>query len=747
MCVLINEIRIFPQGDGPDVQLRVFGDEFYSRYENADGYTVVYDPDIEKYCYVTLVKGHFTSSGVPITKPAPDGIRSHLQEEKSVRNKKFDARYNLMRPTASPPPGVMGTLGRNNGLLNGRVLNKGKVKGLTILINFKDIKTEITSDQVDSLLNDDNYHVNGNYCSVKEYYMLMSNGKLEYTNKVVGPITLSKNRNHYINNKLMGEALNIIINDFNVDLDEFDSKGHSIVDALNFLYAGSTVYEDWLWPHNYSIDLNFGGIRTDLYTIQSLGRRLVDLKIGTVCHETGHLLCRFPDLYDYGRRDGDSDPSEGMGRYCLMSSGNHLDYGRTPAPVSAYLRDLVNWHDKEVILNNAGEFEAKHGDYTTIFRFETDKSNEYFLIENRSKLGIDAHCPSNGLAVYHCDTLGSNEWQGGTADEHYQCALIQADGSLDLENNRNRGDASDMFSKADGLVLSYDNTPSSRAWDGTDSSMNLMDISKPGKTIKFKTGNPNVVIPIVVKETRPNLLIPDNDPAGIRDTIKINKSGKIKKIMVSIDITHTYIGDLEVGLETPFGSRITLHKGKGGSKHDLVKTIKSAANNALAGCKGKSMEGDWVITVKDTVARDSGRLNSWKIEIEYDEINRVIKKELAPKKSIPDNDPRGIQSIIPVTKKGIAKDIKVGVEISHTFIGDLQIDLVTPSNRAVTLLKPGDGRNKVNLKTTFDKSSSQALASLITTAQQIKGDWALQVSDNADIDTGILERWSLDITF
>ncbi|MCP4253108.1 MAG: M6 family metalloprotease domain-containing protein [Candidatus Scalindua sp.] len=746
MCVLINETRTFPQGDGPDVQLKVFGDEFYSRYESASGYTVVYDPDIEKYSYAILVKGHFASSGVPISKPAPDDIRRHIQEDKNVRNNKFDTRYDLMRPTSTPPPGVMGTMGRNNGLLTGRVVNKGRVKGLTIIINFKDVKSEVTAAQVESLMNDDNYNINGNYCSVKEYYQLMSNGKLEYTNKVVGPITLRKNRNHYISNKLMGEALSAAIDEFGIDLSEFDSKGHGVVDAINFLYAGSTVYEDWLWPHNHTIDLTYDGINTDLYTIQSLGRRLVDLKIGTICHETGHLLCRFPDLYDYGRRDGDSDPSEGMGKYCLMSSGNQLNRGRTPAPLCAYLRDLANWHDNQVVLNSSGEYEAKHGDYSTILRYETDDSNEYFLIENRSKTGLDIHSPSNGLAVYHCDTLGSNEWQGGTADKHYQCALIQADGSLDLEHNRNRGDSSDMFKEVDGLVLSYDTTPSSKAWDGTDSGMNIFDISEPGSVIKFKTGSPDVLLPVVVKESRPNLLIPDNNPVGIKDTFNINKSGNIKKISVNIDITHTYIGDLEVSLETPFTSGIVLFEGRGESNHDLVEVFSSAEHSALSTCNGKSMMGDWTITVKDNVARDAGRLNSWKIEIEYDEVDKVIKKELSPAMAIPDNDPRGIQSIISISEDGTAKDIKVSVEISHTFIGDLQVDLISPSNKTATLHKPREGGNKKNLKASYDNSTS-ALASLIAKEQQIKGDWILQVSDNADLDTGILQRWSLDLSF
>ena len=56
-----------------------------------------------------------------------------------------------------------------------------------------------------------------------------------------------------------------------------------------------------------------------------MGRSADDLSIGTFCHENGHLLCRFPDMYDYGERDGDTVESAGIGGYCLMGSGNHLE--------------------------------------------------------------------------------------------------------------------------------------------------------------------------------------------------------------------------------------------------------------------------------------------------------------------------------------------------------------------------------------------------------------------------------------
>ncbi len=101
-------------------------------------------------------------------------------------------------------------------------------------------------------------------------------------------------------------------------------------------------------------------MKTFFYMLSSMGRSKDDLSIGTFCHESGHMLCRWPDLYDYGSRDGDFEKSAGLGYYCLMSAGNHNDNGRTPSPVCAYLRNLVGWCDKAVRLNKGGQYQADH---------------------------------------------------------------------------------------------------------------------------------------------------------------------------------------------------------------------------------------------------------------------------------------------------------------------------------------------------------------------------------------------------
>ena len=487
MSAVNGETLSFRQENGPDVELVAFGDEFYARYETSSGFTAIHDGTVGLYCYAGLVDGEFVSTAVPISEAAPEGLRRHLKEAPGVRNSKFDTRFaNTLPPKDSVwADETLETYGPVQGLMEGRQLSTGVVRGLTILVDFPDLPAQVTAEEVSALLNDDSYTANGNYCSVRHYFRLMSSGLLDYSNVVVGPIRLSHDQRYYVDNLLAGEALNLVV-DMGVDLSQFDSKGEGYIDALSFMYAGSTLYEGWLWPHNFYMDWEHGGYRADLYMITSQGLSSSDLRIGTFCHESGHMLCRFPDLYDYGKRDGDFERSAGMGTYCLMSSGNHLNSGRTPAPICSYLRYLAGWCPNEISLNTPGSYTAEHGDYGTVLVYKTVYDNEYFLVENRSQLGLDQALPSAGLAIYHCDIQGSNEWQGGSAANHYQCGLLQADGHFDLEHGLNQGDTTDLFAIVDSEILSDATTPSTRLWDGSDSGLRIADIGSAGELISFR---------------------------------------------------------------------------------------------------------------------------------------------------------------------------------------------------------------------------------------------------------------------
>lgn len=212
------------------MRLRVFGDEHYARYEDADGYTVIYDETRGLFCYADLAGNRFVSTGVTIDQPPPPGLVRHLQESVAAKKAKIEERELLHHmPGVAAFEEVVRTFGPSQGLLSGRRLSVGEVRGLTILVNFQDVASSTTAADVTEMLNGANYTRNGNICSVREYFLRVSNDKLDYTNRVVGPFTLSRKRQHYINNLLVEEALDLAVA-AGLDLSQFDSRNEGIVE-------------------------------------------------------------------------------------------------------------------------------------------------------------------------------------------------------------------------------------------------------------------------------------------------------------------------------------------------------------------------------------------------------------------------------------------------------------------------------------------------------------------------------------
>jgi len=753
MSAIFGEIRHFPQENGPDIRLRIFGDEFYARYESETGYTVVYDPDAGKYCYAEQVNGNLISGGVPLSRRPPGGLKRHIRENREIRNQKFLMHHRDIYPIPMPGTCIAETGFTDGGLLPGRRITKGKVRGLAVIVNFRDVKTRVSVTNAEELLNSDACRINRNHCSVRDYFLTISGEKLDYSSFVVGPVTLSRNREYYISHSLAEEALSLALSECIIDLSEFDVSGEKIIDAVTFLYAGRSLYKDRLWPQNrrFAVPVIHNSYIFSRYMLAGLGRYPVDMSTGTICHETAHMLCCFPDMYDYGLSTGDADIGPGLGVYCLMSLGQRLNYGRTPVPVCIYLRDLAGWCEREVLLNHPDIFEIKYGDYHSVFRYGTECPNEYFLVENRTRMKMDVYLPASGLAVYHCDTMGKNGWNRGTPDLHPRCVLLQADGSLHLETGRNTGGRFDLFGKTDGVALSADTIPASKAWDGTETGLNLIDISEPGETIRFKTGRVGdrgetdiADTPLIVREVFPDMLIPDDDTKGLASVIHIDRQGNIEDILVAVDIHHAFIGDLEVFLKTPSGGKIMLHNRDWNEQTDLQLTYD--AEGVLAGLKGKNMCGDWALCIRDMAANDTGKLNFWSLLIEYTPTDRIIQTEAVAGLEIPVADWNGITSAIPINQEGRARNIKVYVAVTHPCIGDLQISLLAPSGRSVVLKPFGEGKIKANVRRTYDIHNHEGLAAMVWAGHEMQGEWLLEIIDCESEGPGILERWSLALT-
>lgn len=100
---------------------------------------------------------------------------------------------------------------------------------------------------------------------------------------------------------------------------------------------------------------------------------------------------------------------------------------------------------------------------------------------------------------------------------------------------------------------------------------------------------------------------------------------------VSIDITHTYTGDLDVYLQAPNGSNIELTSDNGGAGDNYSGTIFQMGASSITGGSAPftgtyspelafsalsgAVDGAWSLIITDDAASDVGALNGWSITI------------------------------------------------------------------------------------------------------------------------------------
>ena len=239
----------------------------------------------------------------------------------------------------------------------------------------------------------------------------------------------------------------------------------------------------------------------------------------------------------------------------------------------------------------------------------------------------------------------------------------------------------------------------------------------------------------------PNKSIPDNNSRGIKDKIISNDEFTIGDMKVSVDITHTYIGDLRVTLISPSGTSVPLHDRVGGSTIDLHAEFDFRSVPGLHALSGEPVNGEWVLHVQDLAPADRGRLKSWSLDISG-QVDTSILVEESPGVIIPDNVQGGIERALTVSETGQLDSVVVKLDITHTYIGDLVVDLVSPDNTSV-LLHNRSGGSVNNIIKTYTMMNTSGLQNL--RGDSIGGDWKLHVSDHEGADQGKLNHWALKL--
>ena len=364
---------------------------------------------------------------------------------------------------------------------------RGDVRVIVVLVDFTDKAFEVDTSRFEDLFFSTGKVPTG---SVTEYYKDVTGGLITISGQVVGPFTMPQtlawyaNGNYGIGKPSGDPRANILAQDAvkaadpSVDLQPYDNDGNGYVDAFIVVHAGEGGEETgdpgdiwshkWVLPEEYTAD---GGVKVYAYlTIPE------NAKLGVAAHELGHLLFGFPDLYDIDYS------SEGIGNWCLMAGGSWNGGGDTPAHPSAWCKAQQGWVDVVQVGSDTALGVPDVKTSKQVHRLWTDGTvgQEYFLLENRQQAGYDADLPGAGLLIWHVDeSKESNE-----DENHYLVALVQSDGSRDLENNVNRGDGGDPYP---GWMSNQDftatSTPASTGYSGQDSLVSVTGITDADGTI------------------------------------------------------------------------------------------------------------------------------------------------------------------------------------------------------------------------------------------------------------------------
>ena len=239
--------------------------------------------------------------------------------------------------------------------------------------------------------------------------------------------------------------------------------------------------------------------------------------------------------------------------------------------------------------------------------------------------------------------------------------------------------------------------------------------------------------PVDTNENTTATPIPDNSPTGASSTITIAEGGTISSLAVTVDITHTYRGDLTVRLVNEAGDSATLIDQSGGSADDLQQTF------TVADFNGTDAAGTWTLVVADNAAQDTGTLNSWRLDVTRcttDCGGTAMSRTYTDSTATPIPDVSSVSRTLTVDAPGAITEMSVTVDITHSFPYELTIRLEQEGGRELILVTEDSGADG-GIHRTF------SVPGLVGT--DAAGDYTLTVVDGGAGDTGTLDGWSIQV--
>lgn len=322
--------------------------------------------------------------------------------------------------------------------------------------------------------------------------------------------------------RLLKEVLDRADQDVNFRI--YDRNSDGFVDVVAFVQpqsggeCGNANIWSMRWSYGPAIGDNTAVYRTndgvsisDFVIQPALGCDGLPEEIGVFAHELGHAV-GLPDLYST------SNPATnaGIGSWGLMGSGS-WNQPSSPAHLEAWSKAEMGWIPLVRIQRDTSDVVIRAvADSGSVVRIDIPSSNgEYFLLENRQRLGSDIHLSSPGLLIWHVDsleiarraygnTVQNNPWRKGVD-------LEEADGGT-LDDPLGQADSGDPYPGATTSEFGPNTTPSSDSNDGLPSGIHVGNIRRHGS---------DIVVDIRLSAYPPGYTPPQSPPSAPEGTIAL----------------------------------------------------------------------------------------------------------------------------------------------------------------------------------------------------------------------------------
>jgi cysteine-rich repeat protein len=340
------------------------------------------------------------------------------------------------------------------------------------------------------------------------------------------------------------------------------------------------------------------------------------------------------------------------------------------------------------------------------------------------------------------------------------------------------------------------------------------DIScNPGETAVVLSSSTLVPIPDSV----------GSNNGGALGVINVPNLGQVRRVITTINVSHPISGDLDIFLNSPSGISRNLSDDNGASGANYTGTIfdDTAVNTIVgatapftggfrpeetisnaAGFAGQAATGNWALRFVDDLATNTGSLTSWSLALcvdsaatpvcgngfvepgeQCDDTNAVAgdgcnacvlelncaagqSPVLLSATDLPQvirdgNVPLAATSVINVPNSGTVRKVVVVIRsISHTFDGDVLLNLISPTGTNVDLSSGNGSSSDHFLSTIFDDGATTnitagtppyrgrfkpeaAMTGIL--GQASSGAWTLKAADNAAVLDGELNGWSIGL--